>query len=175
MKKINTKNITACAVIAAVYIVLSLAFAPISFGAVQFRVSEALTLLPVFSPYTIIGVTLGCLITNIAGVSLGVTMPPDILFGTFATFTAACLSYRLRRVCIKGLPVFSALAPVVINAVVIGWEITALFVAGESPVGFWAMAISVGAGEAVACLGLGLPLVYTLKKTRLDVKLFGED
>ncbi|MEG1429683.1 MAG: QueT transporter family protein, partial [Hydrogenoanaerobacterium sp.] len=67
MKKINTKNITACAVIAAVYIVLSLAFAPISFGAVQFRVSEALTLLPVFSPYTIIGVTLGCLITNIAG------------------------------------------------------------------------------------------------------------
>lgn len=171
MNRISTKKLTICAVIAALYTALSLALAPLSFGAVQFRVSEALTLLPVFSPYAIIGLTLGCFITNAVGVSLGVTLPPDIIFGTLATFIAACLTYFLRGARVKGVPVLAALAPALVNALIIGWEISALFMAGE-PAGFWTMALSVGAGELAACFGLGLPLVYMLEKTKLSTKLF---
>ena len=62
MKKLNARHLAVSAMLAAVYTVLSLAVAPIGFGAVQFRISEALTLLPVFSPWAIPGVTLGCLL-----------------------------------------------------------------------------------------------------------------
>lgn len=160
--------------IAALYTVLGLAFAPIAFGAVQFRVSEALTLLPVFSPVAIVGVTLGCLITNVAGVAMGVTLPLDILFGTFATLLAACLTYLLRNVCVRGVPVLASLPPVLVNAVVIGWEITWFFLPqGSFWAGFLPTAASVGFGQLVTCCGLGLLLVYTLKKTKLAQKLFG--
>ncbi len=174
MRNTNVRKLTMCAMLAAIYVVLSLAFAPISFGAVQFRVSEALTLLPVFSPYAIVGVTVGCLITNIVGVAMGATLPLDILFGTLATLLAAVLTYLLRNICIKGLPVLAALPPVLVNAFVIGWEITYFFLPeGASWVGFITSAISVGLGQVVACCVLGLLLVYTLKKTKLDAKLFG--
>ncbi|WP_205408612.1 QueT transporter family protein [Hydrogenoanaerobacterium saccharovorans] len=173
MRNTNVRKLTMCAMLAAIYVVLSLAFAPISFGAVQFRVSEALTLLPVFSPYAVIGVTVGCLITNIAGVAMGITMPMDILFGTLATLIAAVLTYLLRNVCIKGIPVLAALPPVLVNALVIGWEITFFFLPeGASLPGFITSAVSVGTGEMVACGVLGMLLVYTLKKTKLDKKLF---
>ena len=172
MRKIDIKKLTSSALIAAIYVVLSLALAPITFGAVQFRVSEALTLLPVVSPCAIIAVTVGCFITNVAGVGMGATMPPDIIFGTLATLIAACITYLLRGFRIKGIPVLSALAPVLVNALVIGWEINTFFLTGDASVGFWAVAVSVGLGELAACFGLGLPLLYMLKKTKLDIKIF---
>ena len=80
----NTKKLTLAAMIAAVYTVLTLVLAPISYGAVQVRLSEALTLLPVLFPEAIPGVAVGCLLANI----LGGSMLPDIVFGTLATLCA---------------------------------------------------------------------------------------
>lgn len=170
----KAKKLTTCAMIAALYAALSLVLAPISFGQVQLRVAEALVLLPVFSPYAIAGVTLGCLMANCIGVALGVTLPMDILFGTLATLVAAVLTYLLRGVRIKGLPVLAALPPVLVNAAVIGWEITYFFFPAGSPLAVYAFnALWVGLGEIAACFLLGLPLVYTLQKTKLDERLFG--
>lgn len=159
--------------LAAVYVVLSLVLAPLSFGAVQLRVAEALTLLPVFSPVAIVGVTLGCLISNAIGVAFGLTLPPDMLFGTVATLLAACMTYALRRVRWKGLPVLASLPPVLVNAVIVGWEITFFyFPAGSPPAIYAANALYVAIGQIAACCVLGLLLVYTLQRTKLDSRLF---
>ena len=97
MKKISVRTLTRCAVIAALYAAVSIAMLPLAFGAVQARVSEALTLLPVLTPLAVPGVTIGCLITNAYGVAAGANIlgAADILLGTAATLAAALL-YRLR-------------------------------------------------------------------------------
>lgn len=89
----NIPFICQAAIIASLYAILTIVFLPISFGAIQCRVSEALTLLPAILPAAVPGVTLGCLISNILG---GAAMP-DIIFGTLATFIGAVLSYHLSR------------------------------------------------------------------------------
>lgn len=162
----SVRRLAACGLIAAVYVVLSLALAPITFGALQFRVSEALTLLPIFSPYAIVGVTLGCLLSNLIGAALGLTPAVDILFGTLATLLAGLATWALRDVRVRSIPLAAALPPILINAVVIGWEIAFFFLQGESfwP-GFWASALGVGLGQLAACGVLGLLLVTTLEKT----------
>ena len=86
--KSNTKYLCDAAMIAAVYVALSLLFMPISFGPIQCRISEMLTVLPAFLPAAIPGVAIGCLIANI----LGGAILPDIVFGTFATLIAAVAS-----------------------------------------------------------------------------------
>lgn len=160
--------------IAAIYATISLALAPISFGAVQFRISEAMTMLPVFDPITILGVTLGCLVTNLVGFMTGANILGwlDIIFGTAATLIAAVLTWLLRDIRFKGLPVLAAIPPVLTNAVIIGLELCYL-IAGEFnwPV-FLANAVSVGAGQVVSCFVLGLPLVWCLQRNGLYKKLF---
>lgn len=89
----STKSICQAALIAAVYTALSLMFMPISFGPIQCRISEMLTVLPAFIPAAIPGVTIGCLITNI----LGGAILPDIVFGTLATFIGAVFTRLLTR------------------------------------------------------------------------------
>lgn len=81
------------AVIAALYVVLTLVFAPISFGSVQLRVAEALTILPLFTPAAIPGLFAGCLLANIFGGAI----LWDILFGSLATLVGAALGYKLRN------------------------------------------------------------------------------
>ena len=88
-KTFTTRRMAAAAVLAAAYCAVSLALAPLSFGAVQMRVSEAFTLLPVFSPAAIWGVTLGCALSNALGSSMGLI---DVVFGTSATLIAALMS-----------------------------------------------------------------------------------
>ena len=108
----KTKEIVLGAVIAALYVALTLPFAPIAYGPVQFRISEALTVLPYFTPAAVPGVTLGCLLSNIL---MGSPLP-DIVFGTIATLIGAIFSYRLRvhkyLVCVP---------PIVANALIIPW------------------------------------------------------
>lgn len=87
----SARFISQAAIIACLYVVFTLFFLPISFGAIQCRISEALCLLPVLMPEAILGVTLGCLISNI----LGSGLPPDIIFGTLATFIGAVITYRI--------------------------------------------------------------------------------
>jgi len=161
MKKISTRSLVQASLIAAAYTVVSIALAPISFGAVQVRVSEALTLLPVWSPVAVVGVSVGCLLTNAWGVAAGANIlgAADILLGTLATLSAALLTRALRK-----RPLLAALPPVLVNAVVIGAEL-AFAETGGFPAGLWLLnGAQVGLGQAIACFALGLPLLRFFQK-----------
>ena len=84
---------TQAAMIAAIYVVLTYVFAPFSFGEVQIRIAEALTILPVFTPAAIPGLFVGCIVGNI----LGGAILPDIIFGSIATLIGAFFTYQLRN------------------------------------------------------------------------------
>ena len=92
-KQSNTLFLAQSAMIAAIYVVLTVILAPFSYGEVQVRVSEALTIFPVFTPAAIPGLFVGCLISNI----LGGCILPDIIFGSIATLLGACFTYLLRN------------------------------------------------------------------------------
>lgn len=85
-------RITQGAVIAALYVVLTLVFAPISFGPVQVRIAEALCILPMFTPAAIPGLFIGCLIANLIGGGIML----DVIFGSIATLIGAVFGYMLR-------------------------------------------------------------------------------
>ena len=172
-KTFATRDIALCAMLAAVYTALCIALAPISYGPVQIRAAEALALTAVFSPLCIWGVTLGCALSNIVGLfGANILGAFDILFGTAATFAAAVLSYRFRKIRVFGLPVLSAVPPVVINAVVIGLELTYVMWGKFVVEAFLINATAVGAGQLISCFALGLPLVYVLEKSGAAQKYF---
>lgn len=173
MKQNRIYKMAIAAMIAAMYAAVSLALAPISFGTVQMRIAEALTLLPVFDPVMILGVSLGCFVTNMVGFFTGADILGwlDIPFGTMATVIAAFLSYWMRNVRIKGLPVLSAVPPVLANAVMIGGELTYLIAGCFQWDIFAIQAFSVGIGELISCFALGLPLVWFLEKTGVVKKM----
>lgn len=150
--------------IAALYAVATLALAPLSFGSVQLRVSEALTILPVRKKTAIVGLTVGCAMANAIGLAMGVNScgAADILFGTAATLMAALASRALRSVKIKELPVLSALMPALFNGLIIGVELTMIY---KLP--FLLCAAQVAVGELIAAAALGLPLYSLLCKNGL--------
>ncbi len=165
MKK--SKIISRQAMIAAIYAVLSLALSFISFGTVQVRVSEALTLLPIFAFSNVWGVTIGCFITNLVGFFTGANILGafDILFGTLATFTAAILSYALRNIRFKKLPILSAIPPILVNAIVIGAELCILINNGKFNMAiFGVQALSVGLGQLLSCGVIGMVMVKAIEK-----------
>ena len=160
-KSFTARYITTAGIIAALYTVLTLlavvfGIGSFSFGPVQLRISEALTILPAFTPAAIPGLFLGCLISNVVGAFGFGTGLLDIVFGSLATLLAAYLSYLLRNK--KWL---IALPPVLINAVVVGFilNITLNFPLVESM-------LSVGLGQIGACYVLGMILYYVLDKNR---------
>ncbi|MFV0401648.1 MAG: QueT transporter family protein [Oscillospiraceae bacterium] len=171
-KTINTRTITVGAMIMALYTALCLALAPLSYGVVQVRAAEALTVLAVYSPLAGVGLTLGCALSNLVGFLTGQNpLVLDIFFGTFATGIAAWMSWMLRKVRWKGLPVASTLPPVLVNALVIGLELTWLENGG--PAVFALNAASIAAGQALSCMVLGLLLFSLLDRTGVGNKLFG--
>ena len=97
---------------------------------------------------------------NFFGLSYG---PIDMIFGTFATFLAAVLTYLTRKIIFKKLPLFPLLFPVIINAFIIGLELAIFYLNGFTFLGFAIAAFEVGTGQLIACYGLGLPLYFTLK------------
>ncbi len=114
-----TKRIVVTGVIAAIYTVLTLILAPISFGPVQFRLSEIMVLLAFVDPLYIIGLTLGCLMSNMLG-GFGIM---DIVFGSLATFMS-CVAMYLTRNTIKNIKaslLVASIWPTVFNGVIIGW------------------------------------------------------
>jgi uncharacterized membrane protein len=161
MKK-GVKYLVQAAMIAALYSVLVLLatmtpFGALNFGQVQFRLSEALTVLPYFTPAAVPGLFVGCLVSNIVGTAAGVGFGlPDIVIGSLATLAAAVCSRLLRRW--KWLV---PLPPVLINAVAVGFILN---YAANLP--FLISALLVGAGQAAVCYGLGLPLLLVLEKRR---------
>lgn len=169
MKK-STHFLAQAAMIAAIYAALTYAAAGLglAYGNIQFRFSEALTLLAVFTPAAIPGLTIGCFLGNL-GSPFGLV---DILCGTFATFLAAVMSYQLRRVRVKNVPWLSALPPVIMNALIVGFEVAWFMPEGLTWVGFAVSALEVGVGELVVCYALGLPLTAMLEKTGAAKKIF---
>lgn len=136
----------------------------IAYGPVQFRLSEALTVLSVFTPAAVPGLTIGCIIANLAS-PYGIW---DIVFGSLATLLAAVTARKFRHIKIKGLPLLSILMPVIFNAVIVGTEISLLTPAESSKLAVFAVsALEVGAGELAVCLLGGIPLFYAIGKTKL--------
>lgn len=167
--KKKTRYIIDGALIAALYAGLTylMGVFGLAYGPVQFRVSEALTILPVFTPAAIPGLTVGCFIANIMSYS-----PIDMVFGTLASFLAAICTYWLRRLTFRGVPWLSLLPPVLFNAVIVGLEIAFFFTeGGASFTGFALNAAFVGLGQLVVCYGLGVPLFLILRRYHI----FGED
>lgn len=150
----TTYFLTYGAVIAAVYTVLTMVFAPISFGPVQFRISEVLCILPFFTPAAVPGLFLGCLVSNLLCGAAAL----DVIFGSLATLIGAAGSYLLRRnkwlVCIP---------PIVANAVIIPWVLRYAY--GSADIIPFAM-LTVGAGEVLAAGVLGNLLLVTLERYR---------
>ena len=154
--------LTKSAIIGAIYTVLTLLCAVfgLAYGGVQFRFSEALTLLPIFSAAAVPGLTIGCLVSNI----FSSVSPLDTVVGTLATLLAAVCTRKCRHIKIGNIPVLSMLFPVIFNAVFIGAEIA--FVSGEAsflPV-FLVNMLSVGAGEAAVIVTLGVALIVCIRK-----------
>lgn len=176
MKKtmVSLHRLVEVGVIAALYAVMTLVLSPVSFGAVQLRFSEMLTVLPVFTKSAVPGLALGCAIANAVGVATGVNIAGawDILIGTSATLIAAWCSYALRNVKIKGLPVLSTLPPVLFNAVIIGLELCVMLLGKWDMPFFWLMAVQVGAGQLVPCIVGGLTLFSMLNKGETVKKIF---
>lgn len=148
--KPDIRFLARAAVIAALYAAITMLLAPISFGPVQFRVSEALTLLPILTPAAIPGLFVGCLAANLLGGATAL----DVVFGSLATLAAAILTRRFRE-----RPLLAALPPVVVNAFVVGAVLTYAY---NLP--FWLTVLEVGVGQIGACYILGLPLYYTLRR-----------
>ena len=169
-KKIRFLTVTG--VIAGVYTALTLVLAPFSFGIVQCRVSEALTILAAYHPAAVAGLTVGCALSNFVGLALGANTAGalDILLGTLATGLAAWLSYRLRHIRWGGLPVLSTIPPVVFNALIIGTELTVVLGPRNLPtLCLWMGSVAIG--QLIACVGGGLLLAYSFQKSGLDSRL----
>ena len=166
MKKFTTKRMTRIALIAAVYTAVSLVLAPFSFGNIQVRVAEGLTILPVLFFDSIIGVTVGCFLTNLFGAMLGVNVLGflDVIFGTAATLIAALLTYYFRNKQVKGIPYLSVLPPILVNGIVIGLELTYAYAPAFTWTYFLIFAAEVAIGQTIAVTVIGIPLLNYFKK-----------
>ena len=162
----HTSRTARAAMVAAVYVVLCLALAPFSFGAVQVRVAEMLTLMPIFGAEYIAAVTVGCFLANLLGVALGTTAAVDILFGTLATLLACLVTWQLRGIRWKGLALPAAIPPVVFNALIVGPEIAFFFSDSPAtlPLVAW-IAFTVGVGVVLSCMVLGVLFVRLIETT----------
>ena len=148
----NIKFLTRAAMIAAVYAALTVALAPISFGAVQFRVAEALTVLPMCMAEAVPGLAIGCLVANILG---GATIM-DIVFGAVATLLAAVVTRHFRN-----RPVIAMASPVVFNSLIVGPVVYFCYVMAEGAFSAGTLAftcLTVGIGELAVVFSLGYAL-----------------
>lgn len=174
MKTKSTVYIVQAAVIAALYATLTILQNTLLPGtasmAVQFRVSEVLTILAIFTPAAIPGLTIGCIIANIS--SLSVLGPYDMIFGSLASLLAAVLMYLLRNKRLFKLPVAAALMPALANGILVGFEIEFFFVEGGFHFGdFLLQGGLVALGELGVLFVLGLPLARLIEKQGFDKKL----
>nr|WP_315100578.1 QueT transporter family protein [uncultured Fretibacterium sp.] len=143
------RNLALGGMVAALYAALTVLLAPLSYGPVQLRFSEGLTLLPYFLPEAVPGLAAGCLIANLFG-GYGAV---DVIVGTGATLLAALLTRRMPRLWMAALP------PVLVNMLLIGGMLHVLV---GTPLA--ATCLYVGLGEAGACFLIGLPLMRSLER-----------
>jgi uncharacterized membrane protein len=173
------------AIYAATTLVAILFLGGLAWGPVQFRISEALCVLALLTPDAIPGLTLGCVIANVANIVLGGTGTLgllDVVFGSLATFVGASLTWRLRR-----RPAVALLGPVLANALIVPAYLpimlagmgfyTIPFTSISLEGSYWLMylfgLVTTGLGEAVVMYALGLPLFRALSGTSLPAQLQG--
>ena len=165
----KSRNLAHGALIAALYVALTyfqnFLIPNSATWAIQFRASEALCVLALFTPAAIPGLTIGCLLFNI---SFAGALPLDPVVGTLASFFATSFMYMFRPITIKGYPVLAMLMPALSNALLVGWELN-FYIGG----GFWLNALYVAIGEGLVLLTLGSILFYVIRSRHLDTRLFG--
>lgn len=152
MRNKRVTFITQAAMIAAIYVVLTVFISAFNLasGAIQVRLSEALTILPAFTPAAIPGLFLGCLISN----TVTGALPLDVLFGSLATLLGACGSYLLRR--FKwAVPI----PPIIANALIVPFVLAYVY---HIPGGVPYFMLTVGIGEVLSCGVLGMLLYQVL-------------
>lgn len=160
-KPLRAHTLAAAAIVGAAYAVLTMALAPISYGAIQLRVSEVLCILPYFMPCTAWGLFIGCAAANLLTGNIF-----DIIFGSLATLAAALLTAAIgKRKRTLANSALACLMPVVFNALVVGAVITAAYEGMNLFQHFGVFALNaayVGLGEAIVLYVLGLPLMRYL-------------
>ena len=145
--ELKTKRLVRTAVIAALYALLTVALAPISYGSFQFRVSEILVLLAYFDPFYVGGLTLGCFIANLLG-------PKDVIFGTLATFiSVGAISLTAKYIKNKASLFIASLWPTIFNGLIIGWMLN---ITVGAPL--WITIGEVALGEFVVITIVGIPV-----------------
>ena len=157
MKNKGTQFLTEAAVIGAIYVVLTLLFAPLSYGEIQIRFSEALTILPFFTPAAVPGLFVGCLLSNI----ITGCAPWDVVFGSLATLAGALGTWALRKQ--KWL---APLPPIVANIIVVPLVLSYVYKLEGSLIYF---AVTVGIGEIISCGLLGMTLLFALDKRKNQI------
>lgn len=156
-KKTENKIMFMCqaAMIAAIYIVITIIGGALSFGEIQIRFSEALTILPVFTPAAIPGLFVGCLLGNI----IGGCILPDIIFGSLATLIGAWFTWTLR----SKSKYLAPLPPILANTLIVPFILRYGY---QVPLPIPFMMLTVGIGEIVSCGVLGLVLHSALSRYR---------
>lgn len=157
----NTRRIAFAGAVGALYAGLTIALAPISYGAVQFRVSEALCILPFFFPWASWGLFVGCIVANLVS-TIGII---DVVFGSLATLASAMVTARLGHRNNVGAKIAVCVSPVLFNGVVIG----AILALASTEKSFFAAFIANGAtvalGEAAVMAVIGFPMLMLFPKT----------
>lgn len=157
MRRFSPRQIAFAGIVAALYAAITILCAPFSYGAIQFRIAEALTVLCCFSPTAVFGMVIGCIGANVLS-SVGAF---DILFGGIATLLACLITSRIKRVWLVPFPT------IIINALIIGAEIAFFVDTGAFWAAFGLNALSVAAGEAAVMFLLGIPLFVYLNHSEL--------
>ncbi len=150
----NSAFITHAAAIAAIYVVLTLIFAPISYGEVQVRISEALTILPFFTPAAIPGLFIGCLIANFLGGSIIL----DVIFGSIATLIGAAGTYLLRN-----NRWLAPLPPIISNTIIVPLVLRYGY---GVPLPIPMLMLFIAIGEIISCYVLGEIVLAALLRYR---------
>ena len=149
------RKLTLCAAIAALYAAITIITAPLSYGLVQFRLSEAFVTLCAIEPILGVGITLGCILAN----QFSTVTALDAVVGTAATALACLWTVKCRRAWLIPLP------NVLVNAVLVGGMLAFVLFPGNLAVGFATAALQVGFGETVVMYILGVPLYFFTRKT----------
>jgi|BioPla2DNA2_1021312.scaffolds.fasta_scaffold00379_22 uncharacterized membrane protein len=160
MKKLSADRLVKIAVVAAIYVVITVAIEPLSYGVIQFRFSELLMLLCFYKLDYCISLTLGCAIANLFSPFAIIDVP----FGTLATLISAILIYKCNKLWL------ASIFPTILNGIIVGLELNIFY---DLPL--WGSALSVACGEFVVVTLLGVPVFLALQKNKLFVKTIGAD
>ena len=156
--KNKTLSTVYSATIAALYCALTLAVYPLSYGPLQFRISEALCILPLFMPQSVIGLTVGCFLSNI----FSTAGPLDMVFGTLATLIASIVSYLggkyIKNTALK--IIVGILSPTIFNAIIVPFAILAMTDLTQM---YFITALWIGVGELTVLTTLGIPLCFSFR------------